>query len=194
MWKKPRAPRLVGLLFMALALMAAGCTPGAPIPAASSPTASSIRALSGVVRADGSGTVFPITEAVAEEYESTHPYVSVHVGVSGTGVGFEKFTAGATDISNASRPIGNREIAAARKNGIEYLELKVAFDRPSVLANSPRPIFIYVNEKSLQRPEVLNFVTFYLAQAPELVAQVGHIPLPQSDYDNALATLEATTP
>ncbi|HLC31006.1 MAG TPA: substrate-binding domain-containing protein, partial [Dehalococcoidia bacterium] len=61
------------------------------------------------ISADGSGTVFPITEAVAEEYESTHPYVSVHVGVSGTGVGFEKFTAGATDISNASRPIGNRE-------------------------------------------------------------------------------------
>jgi phosphate transport system substrate-binding protein len=276
-----------------------------------------------VVKVDGSSTVFPITEAVAEEFQKLHPGVKVTVGVSGTGGGFKKFTTGETDISDASRPIEETERKAAQEKGIEYLELRVAIDGLSVMVNpantwvdcltteelrkiwepgsqiknwnqvrpgfpdvtlrlygpgtdsgtfdyftkeivgeedasrgdytaseddnvlvqgiagdkgalgyfgyayyvenqgrlkllaidagkgcirptektiadgtySPlsRPLFIYVSKNSLQRPEVLEFVKFYLTQAPELVPQVGYTPLPKTDYEKGLAAVEAAT-
>lgn len=91
--------------------------------------------LSGDVLADGSSTVFPISEAMAEEFMAANPNVRVTVGVSGTGGGFKKFCAGETDISNASRPIKAEEIELCKKNGIEYVELPIAFDGLSVVVN-----------------------------------------------------------
>ncbi|WP_257345891.1 PstS family phosphate ABC transporter substrate-binding protein [Pseudalkalibacillus decolorationis] len=89
----------------------------------------------GSVKIDGSSTVFPIMEAVSEEFKSEHPDVKVPVGVSGTGGGFEQFTKGETDLSNASRPIKEEEKKLAEENGIEYTELTLAFDGLSVVVN-----------------------------------------------------------
>ncbi len=91
--------------------------------------------LSGTVKIDGSSTVFPITEAVAEEFQIQNPKVRVTVGISGTGGGFKKFYAGEIDISDASRPIAAAEMEAAAKNGIEYIELPVAYDGLSIVVN-----------------------------------------------------------
>jgi phosphate transport system substrate-binding protein len=84
---------------------------------------------------DGSSTVAPITAAVAEEFQTEYPDVRVPVGISGTGGGFKKFCAGETDISDASRPIKESETAECEANGIEYIELPVAFDGLSVMVN-----------------------------------------------------------
>jgi phosphate transport system substrate-binding protein len=92
-------------------------------------------ALSGPVEVDGSSTVFPITEAVAEEFQHLHPDTRVTVGVSGTGGGFKRFCAGETDISDASRPIKDSEAETCRQNGIGFTELRVAWDGLSVIVN-----------------------------------------------------------
>lgn len=276
-----------------------------------------------LISIDGSSTVYPITEAVSEEFLKLNKNVKVTVGVSGTGGGFKKFSRGEIDISNASRPIKASEMELCQKNGIEYIELPVAFDGISVVINPQnfwvnyltvselkkiwapeaegkitrwnqirlnwpneeihlygagvasgtfdyfteaivgksgasrgdytsseddnvlvqgvatdrlalgyfgvayyegntdrltavpiddendangkgaflptidnvakglyqplvRPVFIYVNRKSLDRKEVQDFVEFYLRNAPELVKEVGYISLPQGDYDFAL--------
>jgi phosphate transport system substrate-binding protein len=273
-----------------------------------------------VVRVDGSSTVFPISEAVAEEFQKEHRGVKVTVGISGTGGGFKKFTRGEIDISDASRPILEKEMEDARKAGVEYIEIPIAFDALTVIVNpkntwvdkltvdelktiwspdaqskinnwsqvrpgfpdrplnlygagsdsgtfdyfteaivgkakssrgdftaseddnvlvqgvsndinalgyfgyayfaenqsrlkavpivnksgqavapSPevvksgeynplsRPIFLYVNKKSLQeKPEVKQFVEFYLQNAPELVKEVKYVPLPDKAYDAAM--------
>ena len=279
--------------------------------------------LKGTVKVDGSSTVFPITEAVAEEFGKVkaHRRVRVTVGVSGTGGGFKKFLAGETDINDASRPIKQREIDKAKKNGVKYIELPVAYDGLSVVVNKSntwvdyltvaelhkiwkrgstvktwkdirsnwpkkkiqlygpgtdsgtfdyftevingksqvsrsdftkseddnvlvtgvagdkgslgyfgfayyvenkdklkvvpikqgdkkpvaptmttinngsyaplsRPIFIYVNLKSAKKPEVREFVRYYLKHAKELVAEVGYVPLPDQDYQKYLDKFE----
>ena len=97
--------------------------------------------LKGTIEVDGSSTVFPVTEAVAEEFRKVHPGVQVNVGVSGTGGGFKRFVVGETDISDASRPIKAKESDAAMENGIEYIELKVGTDGLSVLV-SPSNDFV----------------------------------------------------
>ena len=91
--------------------------------------------LSGTIEIDGSSTVFPVSEAVAEEFGKLHPDVRVNVGVSGTGGGFKRFTVGETDISDASRPIKEAEAQAAADNGIEYYPLRVAMDGLSVMVS-----------------------------------------------------------
>lgn len=91
--------------------------------------------LLGTIKVDGSSTVFPITEAVAEEFRTVEPKVKVTVGVSGTGGGFKKFSRGETNLSNASRPIKAKEAAACDENNINYLELEVAYDGLAVLVN-----------------------------------------------------------
>jgi len=89
-----------------------------------------------VVKVDGSSTVFPITEAMAEQFQKEKKgQVQVTVGISGTGGGFKKFCNGETDISNASRPILKREMEACRSKNISYIELPVAFDALSVVVN-----------------------------------------------------------
>jgi phosphate transport system substrate-binding protein len=94
-----------------------------------------IKQLSGEVKIDGSSTVYPIMEAVSEEYQMIQPDVEVSVGLSGTGGGFKAFIAGETDLSNASRPIKDEEKAQLEEKGIEFTELKLAYDGLSVLVN-----------------------------------------------------------
>lgn len=89
-----------------------------------------------LIKVDGSSTVYPITEAVAEEFQKTERgKTRVTVGISGTGGGFKKFCNGELDISDASRPIKESEVALCGKNGIEYIELPVAYDGLAVLVN-----------------------------------------------------------
>jgi phosphate transport system substrate-binding protein len=273
--------------------------------------------VSGKVEVDGSSTVYPITEAVAEEFNRSNPKVRVTVGISGTGGGFKRFVVGEIDISDASRPIKDSEAAKAKESGIEFIEVPVAYDGLSIVVNpandwattltvdqlkkmfladnqstvtkwsdvnpawparaikfyvpgtdsgtfdyfkevvagkssirsdmsvseddnilvtgvegdrdaigffgcayyfkekdklkavaivngegkavSPsaktietgeynpfsRPLFIYLNTKSMARPEVKAFVDFYLDEAPELSEEVGYVRLPGSVYDAA---------
>ncbi|MDA1257657.1 MAG: PstS family phosphate ABC transporter substrate-binding protein [Chloroflexi bacterium] len=91
--------------------------------------------LSGLIEIDGSSTVFPISQAVAEEFNKLNRDVQVPVGVSGTGGGFKRFVTGETTISDASRPIKDSEAAEAAENGVEFIELTVAFDGLSVLVH-----------------------------------------------------------
>lgn len=92
-------------------------------------------AKSGTLRIDGSSTVFPITEAVAEEFRAVAPGIPVTVGISGTGGGFKKFLAGEIDIVNASRPIKSSELEFAQMSNIAFIELPVAYDALSVVVN-----------------------------------------------------------
>jgi phosphate transport system substrate-binding protein len=106
------------------------------------PLISAVQAQSQIVKIDGSSTVFPVTEAVAEEFQKAKKQqVKVTVGISGTGGGFKKFCRGETDISGASRPILKAEMADCAKAGIEYYELPVAFDALTVVIN-PKNTFV----------------------------------------------------
>lgn len=88
------------------------------------------------VKSDGSSTVFPVTEAVAEDFQSAQKgKVRVTVGISGTGGGFKKFCRGEIDIQNASRPIQKSEMEACKKTGIKYFELPVAYDAVAIVVN-----------------------------------------------------------
>lgn len=91
--------------------------------------------LTGTIKIDGSSTVLPVSEAMAEEFQKVNSNVQVTVGESGTGGGFKKFCAGETDISNASRPIKAEEVELCQKGGIEYVELPVFYDGISVVVN-----------------------------------------------------------
>ncbi len=274
------------------------------------------------VKVDGSSTVFPVTEAVAEEFQKANRGQKVTVGISGTGGGFKKFCRGETDVQNASRPITANEMKECKAAGVQYIELPVAFDALTVVVNKnnplkeiaiddlkkmwepaaqgkvtrwnqvnpafpdaplvlfgagadsgtfdyvteavtgkskssrgdftaseddnvivqgvsrdknslgffgfayyeenkdkirglpiswkggkpvepsaatvldgtyqplSRPIFIYVNAKSLARPEVRSFVEFFMKNAPKLVAEVKYVPLPAKAYEYNLAALQ----
>ncbi len=87
------------------------------------------------IKVDGSSTVFPITEAVAEEFQKFKKGAKVTVGISGTGGGFKKFCRGEIDISDASRPISKSEMAECQKAGVTYLEMPIAYDALSVVVN-----------------------------------------------------------
>ncbi len=277
-----------------------------------------------LVQIDGSSTVYPITEAVAEEFQKANKGLKVTVGISGTGGGFKKFCRGETDISDASRPISKKEMDACKQAGIKYIELPVAFDALTVVVNKnntwlnsitvdelkkmwepaaqgkvlkwsdvnpkwpneklvlfgpgadsgtfdyftdaingkekasrgdftaseddnvlvqgvsrdkhalgyfgfayyvenkdklkavpvvgksgkavmpsleavmdgtyqplARPIFIYVSEKSMDKPEVRSFVEFYMQNATGLVKEVGYVPLTKQNYDVALKNFKS---
>jgi phosphate transport system substrate-binding protein len=124
---------------IALAVMfAAGC--GRDDNSSSGSTATSSgggsQALSGRIEVDGSSTVGPFVTAGAEEFQGQNSDVQVTVGISGTGGGFERFCAGETDISDASRPIKeDEEVPVCQKNGIEYTEIQVANDGIAVVVN-----------------------------------------------------------
>lgn len=311
------------LLAAALAVFVAACGSPTPAPAGASSsggaqptptpaTSAPETRLSGTIEIDGSSTVFPVTQAVAEEFRRGQPDVQVNVGISGTGGGFQRFARGETDISDASRPIKDSESEAAAANGIEFIEMRVGTDGLSVIVHpdndfvdcltleelnsiwkpgseidnwsqvragfpdqrlrlygpdtdsgtfdyfteevngeaqvsradytasaddnvlvqgvagdrgalgyfgyayyqenegalkavevdggsgcvapetstiedgsySPlsRPLFIYVNTKSLERPEVATFVDYYMDNGYELTAEVGYVPVSRDDY------------
>ena len=304
--------KLIIILLLPIAVLLTSCGDSKTSTDASS-------SLSGNIKIDGSSTVYPISEAIAEEFRTIAPKVRVTIGVSGTGGGFKKFSRGETDISNASRPIKEKEVTACDENQIEYLELAVAFDGLAVVINpendwveslttdelkliwepdaqdkivnwsqvregfpdqnltllgpgtasgtfdyfteaivgksgssrgdympseddhvlvqgvagdkgalgffglayylenqdkldlvavdngtdivkpsmqtvkdgtySPlaRPIFIFFSSESVKRPEVVEFVNFYLENAGNLVPDVGYIPLPDEDYEKGKA-------
>lgn len=107
--------------------------------------------LSGLVKVDGSSTVFPITEAVAEEFMISHPGIRVSIGVSGTGGGFKKFLNREIDVQNASRTIAPDEKAQAEAKGIDYLELAVAYDGLTVIVNPNNDWVDYLTVDELRR-------------------------------------------
>jgi phosphate transport system substrate-binding protein len=280
-----------------------------------------LSALSGEIVSDGSSTVGPLTQAVAEEFNGQAPNVQISVDISGTGGGFERFCAGETDVQNASRAIEEDEIAACAENGVDWYEFEVAYDGLTVGTNpentwltcittdqlkqlwqkespantwadlnaeypadtinlygpgtdsgtfdffvetilgeddiredftpseddnvlvegvagdvnalgyfglayyeanqdsltalavdngdgncvtpSPetvqdgtyaplsRPLYVYVTAESLQRPEVQEFVRFYLSEAPALAAEVGYVASPEETYAEDVASFEA---
>ncbi len=88
------------------------------------------------ITVDGSSTVFPVLEAIAEEFGKSQPNVRVAVGVSGTGGGFKRFCRGETDISNASRPIKETEIKTCKEHNVEFIELPIAYDALTVVTNT----------------------------------------------------------
>lgn len=123
---------VAGVAGLAVVLGGAGCGGDG----AATPGADGVMELSGDVEIDGSSTVAPITEAVAEEFGAIYRDIRVTVGVSGTGGGFKRFTAGEIDISDASRSIKGSEAEIAAENGINYLELTVALDGLAVMVNT----------------------------------------------------------
>ncbi|MGQ0519870.1 MAG: PstS family phosphate ABC transporter substrate-binding protein [Actinomycetota bacterium] len=317
-----RRARLAGAS-LALALVFGAC--GGDDDAGTAGTGGGGGSLSGSVVIDGSSTVAPITEAIAEEFQLVQAGVQVPVGTSGTGGGFQKFCAGETDISNASRPIKDEEAQACAAKGIEFSELRVGLDGLAVVTSAEntfleclsveqmgsifkeggattwnqvdpkfpaekiaifapgtdsgtydffveevlgdpkkpeslkprtdytaseddntlvqgikgeknswgyfgfayftenedvlkdikvsgedgtcvapsdetvesgdyplsRPLFIYVKNSSLERPEVKEFVKFYLETTPDIIKDVGYTPAPSEDYEEGLAKLEA---
>jgi phosphate transport system substrate-binding protein len=88
-----------------------------------------------VIRLDGSSTVFPISEAVAEEFQQANTGTRVTVGISGTGGGFQKFCRGETDIQDASRPISKTEMTACSDAGVSFIELPIAYDGIAIVVN-----------------------------------------------------------
>ena len=279
--------------------------------------------LTGTIKGDGSSTVFPITEAIAEEFGKQNPNVQVTVGVSGTGGGFKKFIAGDTELQNASRQIEAKELKGMSDKKREFIEIPIAYDGLSVVVNPKntwakcmtvaqlkkvwepgskinnwnqidpsfpnrplklygagtdsgtfdyftkeingkekasrsdytaseddntlvqgvsrdvgalgyfgfayyeenksklklvevnggegciapaqesissntyqplsRPLFIYVERKAAEKPAMQAFVKYALEKGPELVKQVGYVPLPQSVYTAAMKRFEAKT-
>ena len=135
----------IGALAVVAALAIGACSggggattpPGSDGPASGEPS-SPAAALSGTVTIDGSSTVFPITAAVAEDFQIANPGVQVPTALSGTGGGFKKFCVGETDINDASRPIkaeDEGEGLACTANGIDYVELQIAIDGLTVVVN-----------------------------------------------------------
>ena len=128
-----------GLLLPA-ALLAAACgstgigtAPSLELPEPANKA--ELRTLKGDIVIDGSSTVYPITQAAAEEFARYARDVRISVGIAGTGGGFKKFCAGETDIQDASRPITGSEATACRERGIEYIEVPVAYDGLAVLVS-----------------------------------------------------------
>lgn len=174
----PRLTSLVSLVALSVSLAACGSadnTANAPTGEGTDVQQTAASAgISGTVLVDGSSTVFPISEAMAEEFQKANPNVRVTVGVSGTGGGFKKFCAGETDISNASRPIKDTEIELCQQNGIEYIELPVAYDGLSVVVNPQNDFATCLTVDELKRmwePEAQGQVTSWAQVRPDFPDQ-----------------------
>lgn len=124
-----------------------------------------------VIKIDGSSTVFPVTEAVAEEFQKERRgTVQVTVGISGTGGGFKKFARGETDVQNASRPILTEEMAACKANGVQYIELPICFDALTVAVNPENDwckSMTVAELKKLWQPEAQGKITKWNQIRPE---------------------------
>ncbi|MDQ4065841.1 MAG: substrate-binding domain-containing protein, partial [Actinomycetota bacterium] len=124
-----RKAALAALMIAAAFFAACGEATGADTGAGDGST------LSGSITIDGSSTVFPIAQAVAEDFQVDNPGTEVSVGFAGTGGGFEAFCAGETQISNASRPIEEDEVQCLEDAGIEWTEFQIAIDGLAVVTN-----------------------------------------------------------
>jgi phosphate transport system substrate-binding protein len=147
------------LVLAAAAVAACGSGPASTTNPADGGAASGAPAM---IKVDGSSTVFPISEAVAEEFQKANPNVRITVGISGTGGGFQKFCRQETDISDASRPIKSAEIEACQKAGVEYIELPVAYDGLAIVVhpkNSWATSLTVAELKALWAPEAQGTVT-----------------------------------
>ncbi len=148
------------------------------IAAASCGQKTSKNQLSGSVAIDGSSTVYPVSEAIAEEYITANPAVKVTVGESGTGGGFKKFGRGEIDINDASRSIKQNEIDLCKENGISYLELLVAYDGMAIVVN---PENTWINDitvtelKKLWEPAAQGKITRWNQIRPEWPDQDIHL-------------------
>ena len=155
---KRRMTLLMGAMIISLLIVIAACGDDDPVDSSemsatmpssqstsvqvlTSQSATGDPEMNGTVEVDGSSTVYPISEAVAEEFNKLYPKVRVNVGVSGTGGGFKRFYIGETDVSDASRTIRENEIAKAEENGIKYVELRLGTDGLSVIV-SPKNDFV----------------------------------------------------
>lgn len=134
--------------------------------------------LKGSVNIDGSSTVYPITEAVAEEFRAIAPNVKVTIGVSGTGGGFKKFARNETDISDASRPIKEKEAELCKENNVAYIDLEVAYDGLVVVVN---PENSWANDitvaelKKIWEPSAQNVIKTWNQIRPEWPAEEIHL-------------------
>lgn len=134
--------------------------------------------VAGQIKVDGSSTVYPITEAVAEEFRVEQPDVKVTVGVSGTGGGFKKFSRGEIDINDASRPIKEQEVAACKENNVNYIELKVAYDGLVIVVNKQNTWvdFFTVEElKKIWSPEAQEKIIRWNQIRPSWPAEEFHL-------------------
>lgn len=134
--------------------------------------------LSGSISIDGSSTVYPITEAVAEEFRQVQPDIKVTVGLSGTGGGFKKFCRGETDINDASRPIKDEEIELANKNNIKYIDLMIAFDGLAVIVHPENNWCSELTVEELKKiwePEAQNKITRWNQIRPEWPNEEIHL-------------------
>jgi len=128
--------RAVIPMALVLALTLAACGDEGTDDSTAGGEGGSEEALSGSIEIDGSSTVGPLTDAISEEFSAVQPDVTVNLGISGTGGGFERFCeTGDTDISNASRPIKEEEAALCEENGIEYTEIRVGTDALTMVVN-----------------------------------------------------------
>jgi phosphate transport system substrate-binding protein len=162
--------RLVSSLVLVTPFVAAACGGGgAPSDAPAGPA---------VIAIDGSSTVYPVTEAVAEEFQKATPGTQVTIGRSGTGGGFQKFCRNESVISNASRPISATEIEACRTAGVNYIELPVAYDGLTVVVH-PKNTWatsITVEElKKLWEPAAQGKVTRWNQVRPSWPNQEVHL-------------------
>ncbi len=106
--------------------------------------------LRGSVTMDGSSTVFPIMEAVSEEYAHKQPYVKTPISISGTGGGFNRFIKGEIDITNASRPIKREEQEAAKQNNIQYAVFPIAYDGLTIIVNQRNTWLTHITDNELK--------------------------------------------
>ena len=175
--------------------LALGAAAALLLAACSSPSASGQPSadggISGEISVSGSSTVEPISNSVAEKFQDANPDFDFVVEGPGTGDGFAKFCKGLTDISDASRAIKDEEVQACADNGIEYVELKIAFDGLSVITsaeNSAVECLSFLDLYALLGPESENFETWSDANslAAELAAEFGgdygasHAPYPDA--------------
>ena len=134
--------------------------------------------IKGAVIIDGSSTVYPITEAVAEEFRAIAPNVKVTIGVSGTGGGFKKFARNETDISNASRPIKDKEIELCKENNVTYIDLEVAYDGLAVVVNPENTWLTDITVAELKKiwePSAQNTIKTWNQIRPEWPAEEIHL-------------------
>jgi phosphate transport system substrate-binding protein len=138
--------------------------------------------LLGTIEIDGSSTVFPITQAVAEEFQKEHPDIRVNVGISGTGGGFKRFQIGEIDINDASRSIKSSEAEECANNGIEYIEFSIAIDGLAVMVNPGNTWVDYLTVEELNliwKPD--STVDSWDDIRPEWPSQTIHLYGPDTD-------------